>query len=445
MTNHSILNPGVNSCGENLVLRVALPDDAEAVVALNTRVFDDRITQWTADLASGRHPTVQAVDFTVVEDTHAQKIVSSVCLISHTWQYDGIPFPVGRPDLVATDPEYRRRGLVRRQFEAIHARSAAKGELLQVITGVDWFYRQFGYDMGVNLWGSRCLDASRVPALKDGETEEYRLRPATTEDQPFIRDVYAQASRNQLFAAMRSGEEWDYEFTGRSKANTRRREWLILEDVQGECIGYVQYLPCLALPQMPMLRIYQVEIKAGVGYLNLMPALLRGLWTKAQSMFANGELPCNELQGLELALERDHPLYRAIPNDWVREIKASPWYIRIPDMVAFLRRIRPALEAHLVGTLAEGYSGVLNLNFYRSGIRMRFERGRILAIENWMPCEVWQGDARFPDSSFLQLVCGWRRFRDISEIFADCCGTHESALLLDSLFPPCTGKVWVMA
>lgn len=434
-----------DSSDANLVLRLARPEDAEALVELNTRVFDNRITRWTADLATGRHPTVQAGDFTVVEDSTSQRIISSVCLISQTWHYDGIPFAVGRPDLVATDPEYRRRGLVRKQFEAIHARSAAKGELLQVITGVDWFYRQFGYEMGVNLLGSRCVDAMRLPNLKDCETEEYRLRPASSNDHSFIRNVYAHASHSQLFAAMRSRKEWDYEFTGRSKDNTRRREWLIIETQQKERLGYVQYLPCLALPQLPMLRIYQVEIKPGVGYLNLMPGLLRGLWARAQAMFANGELTCKELQGLELALERDHPLYRAIPTGWVREIKASPWYIRIPDMVAFLRRIRPALEAHLAGTVAEGYSGELKLNFYRSGIRLYFERGRLLTIDNWLPGEVWQGDARFPDASFLQLVCGWRRVHDIAEIFADCWATHEAAVLLDCLFPPCNGKVWVMA
>lgn len=445
MLSNSILSQMPISCGDNLLLRLAGPDDVEALVDFNTRIFDDRITYWTADLASGRHPTVQASDFTVVEDTRFKKIVSSVCLISQTWHYGGIPFQVGRPDLVATDPEYRRRGLVRKQFEAIHARSVAKGELMQVITGIDWFYRQFGYEMGVKLWGSRCLDAMHLPSLKEGEAEEYRLRPGISEDHAFIRDVYDKASRGQLFAAMRSREEWDYEFTGRSKANTRRREWLIIEDTKGEYLGYVQFLPCLAQPHLPMLRIYQVELKSGVGYLNLMPSLLRGLWEKAKAMFATGDLPCKELQGLELALERDHPLYRAIPKNLVREIKPSPWYIRVPDMIGLLRRIRPALEKNLVGTVAEGYSGELKLNFFRSGIKLVFARGMISEIENWFPSEVWHGDARFPDASFLQLVCGWSRFHEMAESFADCWGTHEASVLLDCLFPPFHGKVWVLA
>lgn len=432
-------------CGDHLVMRHAKPEDAEALVKLNTSVFDDRITHWTADLVSGMHPTVQPADFTVVEDTRYGRIVSSVCLISQTWQYDGIPFRVGRPDLVATDPEYRRRGLVRRQFEAIHARSAAKGELMQVIAGVDWFYRQFGYEMAAGMWGSRIVDAIHLPVLKDGESECCRLRQAAIGDLDFIREIHGEAVGGQLFAALRTDVEWKYEMSGRSRENTRRREWLIVEDLNGNRIGYVQYLPCLAVPRIPLFRIYQVELKKGVGYLNLMPGLLRALWEKGMSMVRSGELPCVELKGLELALERNHPLYHVIPMDSLREIKPSPWYIRISDIAGFLRWMRPALEKHLIGTPAEGYSGDLKLNFYRSGIRMIFDRGLILSIDGWKPTEVWEGDARFPDSSFLHLACGWRRFVEMACCYPDCWGTHEASILLDSLFPSFHGKAWLLA
>lgn len=433
------------ACGENLVLRVAGPDDVGELVDFNTRMFDERITHWAADLASGRHPTVQAGDFTVVEDVARGKIVSSVCLISQTWRYGGIPFKVGRPDLVATDPDYRRRGLVRKQFDSIHARSATKGELMQVITGVDWFYRQFGYEMGVGLRGGQCVDAFHLDRMRESGPGGCRLREAVSEDHAFIRDLYDRVSGGQLYSAGRSATEWDLEFTGRSRESTRRREWLIIQDSEGERLGYVQYLPCIALPHLPMFRVSQVEIRPGACYLNLASDLMLRLWERAKSMFANGDLRCDELQGLELALERDHPLYHAMPQGWRRELKPSPWYIRIPDMVALLRRIRPALEKHLVGSVAEGYSGELKLSFYRGGIRLAFERGGITAIDIWRPDGIWQGDAKLPGSSLLQLVCGWRRFHELAGSFADCWGTHEAEVLLDALFPPFNGKVWVLA
>ena len=433
------------SCGETLVMRLADASDAAELVDFNTRVFDERITDWTADLVSGTHPSVRMEDFTVVEDTRLKKIVSSVCLISQTWDYSGVPFQVGRSELVATDPEYRRRGLVRKQFESIHARSAKKGELMQVITGVDWFYRQFGYDMGVKLWGSRCVDARSLAGIKNGEVAPYRLRALKTGDEEWIREIYEGVGCGLLFSARRSPEEWAYEFTGRCKENTRRRAWWVLESTDGESIGYVQYLPCLPLRNFPLLRVSQVELKPGVGYLEVMPSLLRGLWEKGMEMVASGELTCDGLQGLEFALERDHPLFRALGKGQVRELKASPYYIRIPDMIGYLQKIRPALERHLPGTLAEGYSGELKVSFYRGGVRMHFEKGRILTIAPWSPADIWEGDAKMPDSTFLRLVCGWQRFHELADSHADCWGTHEASILLDSLFPAFHGKPWVLA
>ena len=97
---------------------------------------DERVGTWTSDLLSGSHPTFSVDDFTIIEDTTTGKIVSSMNLISQTWSYAGVPIKVGRPELVATDPAYRNRGLVKIQFDAIHEWSRQRGELLQGITGI---------------------------------------------------------------------------------------------------------------------------------------------------------------------------------------------------------------------------------------------------------------------------------------------------------------------
>ena len=435
--------PVLADLGDDLVVRRATPDDIEAVIDFNTRCFDERVTQWTRDLISGEHPTVQPDDFTLVENTRTQQIVSSMCAISQMWSYGGISVPVARPELVATDPAYRRRGLIRHQFEAMHARSAAKGELLQVITGVDWFYRQFGYEMGVKLWGSRGVAAAHLGPVQEPET--CRLRPVADPDRAFVRDLYAHAARRHLYAAVRSPDEWDYEFSGRSERNTRRREWVIVESADGEELGYVQYLPCLASSQWRMFRIYQVELKPGASYLNLSSSLLRALWRHGEALRSSGALACDELQGLELALESEHPLFHAAPPEWLHEIKTSPWYLRVPDRAAFLRRVRDALERHLIGTVAEGFTGELKLNFCRRGLRLELVRGVITAIEDWKPRELSEGNARFPEPLFDHLLYGWRRVGELIENFPDCRADHAAEVLLDCLFPPFHGKVWVLA
>ena len=97
-------------------------------------------------------------------------------LISQMWTYDGIRFDVGRPEQVATHPDYRRRGLVRALFEAFHQRSS-RWRAIQAITGIEYFYRQFGYEYALDLGGNRSVLFVDIPNLKDGETEAYRFAP----------------------------------------------------------------------------------------------------------------------------------------------------------------------------------------------------------------------------------------------------------------------------
>ena len=76
---------------------------------------------------SGKHPTVKPNDFTIVEDTRTNKIVSSRNLISQTWAYRGIPFKFGRPNWWALRRNIVGEALVRKQFEVIHALERSKG------------------------------------------------------------------------------------------------------------------------------------------------------------------------------------------------------------------------------------------------------------------------------------------------------------------------------
>src|SRR5512139_247933 len=93
---------------DGLVLRQATPADVEALVAFNSKIHsdvgpehpDERVGAWTRDLMERPHPTFKVDSVTVVEEPSSGRIISSMNLISQTWQYAGIPFGVGRPELV---------------------------------------------------------------------------------------------------------------------------------------------------------------------------------------------------------------------------------------------------------------------------------------------------------------------------------------------------------
>lgn len=179
----------IKKISNGLVLRHASVEDAEELAAFNASVHSDEgpdkpeesLAHWTRDLLTKPHPTFKLEDFALVEDTKTGKIVSATCTFSQTWAYEGIPFGVGRPELIATHPDYRRKGLIRLLMETVHEWSEARGEKIQVITGIPWFYRQFGYEMALELGGGRMGYKPHVPKLKKDETEPFIIREAANQ------------------------------------------------------------------------------------------------------------------------------------------------------------------------------------------------------------------------------------------------------------------------
>ena len=216
--------------GDGLVMRRSTAADAQAIADFNSWVQGDPGKQhpvegeiyWALDLLRGNHPTFREDDFTIVEDTTTGKIVSVTNLIDQVWSYGGIPFGVGRPESVGTSPEYRNRGLVRAQFDVLHQWSAERGHLVQGITGIPYYYRQFGYEMAMDLSGGRIGYPQTIPPLKAGEVEPYRFRPVTETDLPFILDVDACSAQRLLVACIRDAALWHYEVFGKSEQNLTR-------------------------------------------------------------------------------------------------------------------------------------------------------------------------------------------------------------------------------
>jgi hypothetical protein len=388
------------------------------------------------------HPTSGIGDFTVVEDIQAGKIVSSLCLISQTWSYGGIPFGVGRPEIVGTDPEYRERGLVRAQFEVIHQWSAERGQMVQAITGIPYYYRQFGYEMGLALGGGRLGYLPHVPVLKEKEEEPYVVRPATEKDISFLSEMYESASLRYLVNCLRDEDMWRYEIDGKDEQNVNRSEIRLIETPKGEAVGY------LAHPTMnwgPTLAIYQYEVKPGLSWAAVTPSVIR-------YMKATGDSNAKRDNGRGLGafgfwLGTEHPVYDVIPSKLAREREPYAFFVRVADLAGFIRHIAVELEDRLADSALVGHSGELKITFFRDGLRLVFKDGKLAKVERWKPEPLGQsGDAAFPDLVFLQLLFGYRSFEELEYAFVDCYSDNEEAtVLLNVLFPKQASNVWPVA
>jgi hypothetical protein len=76
------------------------------------------------------------------------------------------------------------------------------------------------------------------------------------------------------------------------------------------------------------------------------------------------------------------------------------------------------------------------IGFYRSGLSLLLDKGKLVAIEPWMPCHEERGNAEVPDLSYLQLVFGYHTYEDLEQSSADCTyKDDETRVLLSTIFP----------
>lgn len=432
--------------GDDLVLRRATADDTEALAAFNAAVQQDLdepevgIDVWTRDMMRGDHPTTGVGDFLVVEDSRTGAIASSLCLISQTWSYAGIPFGVGRPEMVGTAPKYRRRGLVRAQFDVIHGWSAARGEMAQAISGIPWYYRQFGYEMAVESEAGRFGYRADVPDLAEGEAEPYRVRPATETDLPFVVRAYEHGIRRGRIACLRDAAQWRYDLLGHSLTSDFRIDLCAIKEADGAPVGFIGYHPRLWRNGI-YVAVY--ELVPGVSWLAVTPSVLRHLRSIGDRYAIEST---TRFDTINFETSSEHPVYRAIPSKLHGIRSPYAWYVRVPDLAGFLRHIAPALEQRLADSILVGHTGALALNFYRTGLRLTFTEGRLASIELWQPASDERGDAAFPDRTFLQLLFGFRSLDELTYAFPDCMiRTDDARVLLETLFPKQGSNIWAIA
>jgi hypothetical protein len=427
--------------GGGLVLRWSTAADLEGLIALYTQVFrrekadppNPTMGEWVRDMMSGRHPLLGPGDFALVEDTDRDRIVTATCLMDQVWEYEGIGFPVGRPEIVASDEEYRERGLVRAVFGLIHARSAARGHLALGITGIPYYYRQFGYEFALDLGGERAVPFTAVPKLKEGQAEPYALRDATADDLPRVRALYDRERAGALVSTRIDEGYWRWVLEEQRPESGEGWRTQLIVNGEGQPVGYLTTNRRRWGSTVP---VFNCATEPGVPLLAVLPSVMRAIVAQAPSIptYRPGE---PQPDRIAFVLGQGHAVYQAL-GDMGTPSPPYAWYVRVPDLPGFIRHVAPVLERRLAGSAAADYTGELRVDFYRGGLRLAFEQGRVAAAEDWNArAEHWgpRPQAGFPPLVFLQLLFGRRSLAELRYAYPDAWAEGDAQPLLEALFP----------
>ena len=437
--------------GNGLILRWSTVEDTEKIAQLASIVFRDkaddppnaRLMREIRDLMRGDHPLMGSGDYGLIEDTSREgsPAVACTCLWRNRWEYEGIPFDVGQPEIVGSDPAYRNRGLIRALFEMVHARSEVEGHLVQGITGIPYFYRQFGYEYALALDGERSVYVSQIPRAKEGESEPYALRPATEADVPFLQDLYNLRRTRGMISSIIPDKYWLYEIRHKENSPEGRYPRIqMIVDSAGATKGFVTVISARRGKGADFVVFQPFDVLPDVNLHAMMPSVLRALLRYAEETPVSRrrpEQPTDPLRRLVLSLGTTHPVYDVLGQELTAYSQPTyAWYIRVPDLPAFLRHIAPVLEQRLAGSVMGRYTGELRLNFYRGGLRMVFEQGHLATVENWQaPIYEANDSAGFPPLVFLKLLFGYRSLDELRHMYPDVWANSEGETLLNVLFP----------
>ena len=423
---------------DGLALRAATPDDANKVVELNRLVHSeppenepaDGVAQWTSDLFSGVNRAVKPSDFTVVEDTSTGKIVSSICLISQTWNIGGIDTSMGMPEIVGTHPDYRRRGLVRKQFDLMHKWSQDRGHLFNTIMGIGFYYRQFGYEYAIEAWGGSTTSPSLLESAsrtKKGPPA-FTARDARPEDTEFIADTYITCRERAYITVNVDAQTFEDEMFGRTEGSAVFYRGRILE-LDGKPVAFYLYE---VFSKKDGIRVISLEIDSSANWFDAATSMVADLQGLVKRFHPEGKERCEKI---EFSIGRKHPVYRILEQPLGAPLHPYAWYVRVSDVSKLVTHLGPQLEQRLAESEFRGWSGDLKISFYTDGIQMSFDAGKLKSVASTGIVERSQAAAHYPGLTFTKVLFGQHSFRQLRETYADCSAKdHAMATMQDILF-----------
>lgn len=410
---------------DGLVLRAGRDEDRDDIVALNVAAHG------ASEAGAVRHLLKRPEQWAVVVDPdRGDRVVSTCVLLEHEARYGSVPFALGQIEYVATDPDYRRRGLVRAQFDALHARSAALGQLMTLVTGIPYFYRRLGYQYGLQ-YPRRYRLVDRLLA----DTGPWIVGPATADDIDDLERLHAQGHQAADLVALRPRADW--EWLVRDAAGHGEELFVARREGRVEGFGRVQRYPDSVMERAEMYEAAADSVGAA-------RALLVYARDGARGDAGGSDPPRHLGHGPDLAIV-DRP---GTPFSVALRASGEPSqdylaiYTRIPDPVAFLRHVRPVLAQRLAGSPFAGECGSVVVSLYDRSITIAYERGAVGAIE-WGPAiedPFEEGHAGVAPDALDALVLG--RFGAAGlDALVDDVMLGRDLPLLDVLFPPMRADV----
>jgi len=398
---------------DGIVSRTATAADAEEVLALiGARSGPEDVPEAEAAFIDGQDGFKR---WLVAAD--GPRIVAVLALweervrVGETW------LQAGQIDFVATASGYGRRGLMRGLIDEAHVRCAARGDALQIMLGIPYFYRQFGYSYTVPI----PVTHEVPPDAKLEPPTDVLVRRATGDDLPALQALQEEAQRGADVAMPHSSHMWRWLM----KAATVE---LRIAEEGGMPAGMSRLKRAPGAPD----ELVVAEVAAPT------VEVARALLADARSLVGGSAISVVDRPAGALA----HVLAEVGRHSYGGG--ADEYLIRVADPVVLLDALRPTLSARLNASAFGRGSGELLVSFYRRSAVLRYEGGAVthVAAAPGEQAPVSEGGAGVPPDLVADLVFGPHGALELEATHADLNLGRQRALM-ETLFPPLRADILV--
>ncbi|NHI84057.1 MAG: GNAT family N-acetyltransferase [Candidatus Thorarchaeota archaeon] len=405
---------------------VQTEEEMDKIIEFNEAIHGEN------DASTLRHLVEEYPDFRkemnfYIRDTDKGIIVSALNAIPSTWDYNGILLKNLELGYVGTHIDYRNQGLLRALYLSQFENELFKGKYhISTIMGIPFFYRQFGYDFILPLSRAVMLDPReilRTNVKPLPSFEEIEVRPATLQDLPHIKQLYKDLCKRFLVTVRRDDSLWTLQ-ERTHRVWERKFETFVMER-KGDIEGYLRF----SIRDNPKDHFHNSldVIESSVRSIGAVKRTLDLLAKKCQETgLVRILLPGTDVCHLSrVALDLGGTMSRG----W-------KFQIRIPNMLHFLKRIRPVLQRRLRRTIFENLTIDLKLDIYRTCYTLKIVQGNIIEVtEDRRPPPSEYFGIRMPPRDFLRLVLGEYDLDELSNYNTDFIVDGFFRFLLRTLFP----------
>jgi hypothetical protein len=227
---------------------------------------------------------------------------------------------------------------------------------------------------------------------------------------------------------LKSREEWIYHISGAREGSPYRHDYKLIETLDRTPVAYLHH----TIWNRSMV-VREFAVRGGHPWRPVLAFVARQMKALCDEL---NESRDPTITWLLYYLGSGHKAYRALGDQVESPLPSYCWYVRVADIPGFLRHIAPVLERRLAASVMAGHTGCLRLNLCTQHLTLDFDGGGLKEIGTYEPSAVADGDALFPELTFLHLLFGHKSLSELADSRADCFARNpEAKILLEVLFP----------